>query len=365
MADSGTATRVLLVGPSLDIIGGQSIQLERLRRALAGSQAVQLRFEPVNPRLPSILAGLQRIRYLRTLVTEAWYLGRLLLDIPRAQVLHVYSASYWSFLLAPAPAIALGRLLGKKVILNYHSGEAADHLARWGWHALPIIRMASLVVVQSEYLSQVFREHGLHPAIIPNSLNLEAFTWRNRAPLRARFLSNRNHEIHYGVDTVLRAFALIQSRLPDASLVVAGSGSLTPRLEALAGELALRQVAFIGAVAPEAMQQCYEASDVLLNGSSIDNMPLSILEAFACGVPVVSTAAGGIPNLVQHEDTGLLAAVGDHRGLAEQALRLFQEPGLAGQLAERARAVCAAEYSDSRVASAWTKTYRTVSGRAG
>src|SRR5262245_7586560 len=117
MSGSDNGVRVLLVGPSLDILGGQSVQLDRLRTGLAGSAGVRLGFVPVNPRLGGIFGGLQRIRFARTIVTEAAYLTRLLPALRRHDVIHVYSASYWSFLLAPAPAILLARLFRKRVIL--------------------------------------------------------------------------------------------------------------------------------------------------------------------------------------------------------------------------------------------------------
>lgn len=360
MSGTDSGVRVLLVGPSLDLLGGQSVQLERLRAGLAGSQKVRLGFVPVNPRLTGVLARLQRIRYARTIVTEAAYLLLLLRALRRYDVVHVYSASYWSFLLAPAPAIVLARLFRKRVILNYHSGEARDHLARWGWHALPIIRRASRVVVQSEYLHEVFAERGVQAMVIPNSLDVDSFPFRERVPLRPRFLTNRNHEAHYGVATVLRAFAAIQAAVPEASLAVAGTGSLTGSLKALAAELGLRRVEFLGKVAVEDMRGLYDSADVFLNGSEIDSMPLSILEAFACGLPVVSTAAGGIPALIEDGRTGLLVVAGDSSALAKAALRLLRDPALVSEITRNARSKCLEEFSEGRVGSAWEEIYTTL-----
>ena len=66
----------------------------------------------------------------RTVVTECTYGPLLLKDLARADLVHVFSASYFSFLLAPLPAILVARALGKPVVLNYRSGEAPDHLRR-------------------------------------------------------------------------------------------------------------------------------------------------------------------------------------------------------------------------------------------
>ena len=70
----------------------------------------------------------------------------------------------------------------------------------------------------------------------------------------------------------------------------------------------------------------------MLNSSTVDNMPIAILEAFASGVPVVSTSAGGIPDLVAHGVSGLLVPVGDDRAMAREVLRVLQHPALAAEM---------------------------------
>ena len=71
-----------------------------------------------------------RVKYLRTVMTQLAYWPLLLRELRRADVVHVFSASYFSFLLAPLPAVLIARLLGKPVVMNYRSGEGPDHLRR-------------------------------------------------------------------------------------------------------------------------------------------------------------------------------------------------------------------------------------------
>src|SRR6185369_13006002 len=123
--------RVLMVAPSFDILGGQSVQAARLFERLKEESSIEIDFLPINPRLPGVLRQLQRMKYVRTVVTSVAYVASLLFHAFRYDVLHVFSASYLSFALAPTPAILIGKLYGRKVLLNYHSGEAEDHLQRW------------------------------------------------------------------------------------------------------------------------------------------------------------------------------------------------------------------------------------------
>ena len=269
---AGAPLRVLVVAASRGILGGQAVQAERLLARLREEPALAVGFLPINPRFAGLLGRLQRVKYARTVLTMLRYVVALLWRVRRYDVIHVFSASYFSFVLAPTPAILIARLYGKKVLLNYHSGEAADHLARWRRTALPTIRLADIVAVPSDYLVDVFARFGLRARAVCNHVEAEHYSVRARLPLRPSFLANRNFEAHYGVDTVLRAFALIQQRHPQARLTVAGDGSCRAELERLARALGLRHVAFTGQVAPERMRELYDAADIYLNGSTVDKL---------------------------------------------------------------------------------------------
>lgn len=359
---SGKRTRVLIVAASLDILGGQAVQAARLLEGLRAEASLDVSFLPINPRLPGFLRGLQNIKYVRTIVTSLAYIALLLWRIPRYDVIHVYSASYFSFMLAPTPAILIAKLYGKKAILNYHSGEAADHLARWRRTAIPVMRLSDCIIVPSEYLVKVFADFGLQAQAIFNTVKTKDFRFRERSFPRPLFLANRNLEALYNVALVLRAFKIIQGRFPEAHLVVAGDGGERARLEALAAELDLRDVEFKGRVSPAQMSALYDAADVYLNGSDIDNMPLSILEAFAAGVPVVTTNAGGIPYIVTNEETGLLVERGDAEKMAACSIRLLEEKGLAQRLAKAAHAECR-KYRWDTVREEWLKLYNQLNAR--
>ena len=353
---SQTKVRVLIVAPTFGILGGQSVQAARLMERLNQEPSLEVGFLPINPRLPLGLHYLQRIKFVRTLVTSVAYVLSLLLRVYKYDVIHVFSASYFSFMLAPTPAILIGKLYRRKILLNYHSGEAEDHLNRWRRTAIPTIRMVDSLVVPSEYLVRVFASYGLKATAIYNLIDTSKFRFRERSPLRPVFLSNRNLESHYGVDRVLRAFALIQEKFPEASLTVAGDGSQARALRELAQELNLQNETFIGQVAPFAIGEIYDATDIFMNGSEIDNQPLSILEAFSCGLPVVTTDAGGIPDIVEDGKTGMVVARGDFEEMAKRAIALLNDSSLAKQIVEQARRECL-KYSWEAVRDAWMNVY--------
>lgn len=359
---ASTPIRVCLVGPSLDILGGQSVQLQRLLGKLRELPELKVSFLAVNPRLPGPVRALQRVKYLRTLATSVAYAWSLVRSLGRYDVIHCFSASYWSFMLAPFPAMLLGRLYGKAVVLNYHSGQAEDHLKRWP-SAVRHMRLAQAIVVPSGYLVDVFARFDLTAQAIFNFVDIDAIPYRRRERPAPVFLSNRNFEPLYNVACVLRAFARVQREIPAARLIVAGDGPQRDALRALAVELDLRNVEWRGALPPPNMVHLYDAADVYLNAPNIDNMPISLIEAYAAGLPIVTTDAGGIPYIAAHERTALVVARDDDAALAAAALRLVREPALALRLADAGRSDCLTKYVWPAVREEWLRLYTRVSDR--
>ena len=343
----------------MDILGGQAVQAERLVRHLAREPSLQVAFLPINPRLPGILRRLQSIKYIRTLTTSLLYWLNLLRTVRKYDVIHIFSASYLSFLIAPTPAILVAKLYRRKIILNYHSGEAEDHLRRWRRSTIPILKRVDAVVVPSKYLVRVFQDFGIPATAIFNIVELDKFSYRERSEIRPLFLSNRNLEPHYGVDCVLRAFAIIQRQIPEAALTIAGDGSQRSALEDLNRQLGLKQTSFLGRVEHDEIYQLYSNSDIFLNASKIDNQPLSILEAFACGLPVVTTDAGGIPDIVRNGETGFVVAIGDSEALAERAVKLLKDNSFAMVISRRALVECQ-RYTWDVVCDQWLHLYHKL-----
>ena len=233
--------RVCIVAPSLSILGGQAVAAQRLIERLRAVPGLEVDFLPHDPRSSWLLRQLQRVKYVRTVATSFAYVSSLLRRLPSYDVVHVFSASYWSFLLAPTPAILIGKWLGKKVVVNYRSGEAEHHLTTWPRTSVPTLLRADAVVTPSGYLVDVFARFGVAAESIANFVDPQAVRYRQRDSLRPVFLSNRNFQALYNVPCVLRAFAVIQRSRPDARLIVIGDGPERENVHATARALSLSQ----------------------------------------------------------------------------------------------------------------------------
>ncbi len=358
LSPKSTRLKVAIVAPSLRYIGGQAVQADLLIRLWKNDPDVEVSFLDVDPPLPAAFTWAERIFGLRTIMREPVYLWHLWLSLKEIDIAHILAASYWSFLLAPAPAWFLAKLRGGKTIINYHSGEARDHLQRFRSGKFVLSRVDE-IVTPSGYLVDVFREFGLKAILIPNLVDLSQFRYRERNPLRPHLVCTRGFSGYYSIDVVVKAFAEVKKEYSEAQLDLVGSGPLEAAIRKQVADLNLTGVNFTGIASRQQIGKYYDQADIFINASWLDNMPVSIIEAFGAGTPVVTTSPESMPYLVEHECTGLLSKVGDEKALAANVIRLLRDAPLANKLARNA-------YEESRrytwevVRGLWLKVYRKL-----
>lgn len=329
--------RVCLVGPMPPPYGGMSVQTAQLENLLQ-KERLEVRTLPVNFSFPRGLRFIDNLKYIRAVVRLLFYMVILCRRLKGVDLIHILSNSYLSFFLYTAPAIFVGKLYCCKVIINYRGGLAREFLKKYKWIVCQILRMADALIVPSEYLVEIFKQYNFMPEIVPNIINLERFFKVQRhggsvnGPIR--LLVVRNLEKIYNVACAVRAFRDIQREYPQASLFIVGEGSEEITLKRLVLDMDLDDVNFVGRVSNQDIPELYRKATVVLNTSNVDNFPISVLEAFVSGVPVVSTNVGGIPYLIKDGVSGLLVNRDDDKGMAQCVLRLLKDKDLYRRISE-------------------------------
>ncbi|MFN4343280.1 MAG: glycosyltransferase family 4 protein [Azonexus sp.] len=350
--------RIGLVGPLPPPFGGMANQTRQLAELLSG-QGITVSVAQVNaPYRPNWIG---HVPYVRALFRLLPYISSLWRLAARSDLIHVMANSGWSWHLFAAPAIWIAHWRKVPVVVNYRGGEAGAFLEK----AAPQIRWslsrAALLAVPSGFLQDVFGRFGITAAIVPNIVNLERF--HNPAPhrgTRRRLLVARNLEPIYDNETAIRAFSLVHARYPDSTLTIAGSGPEANKLKALAERLALsKAVTFTGRLEPQAMAMLYRETDIALNPSLVDNMPNSVLEALASGLPVVSTCVGGVPYIVKDGETALLVPPRSPESMASAIIRLIDEPDLCRRLIDNGLTEVR-RYTWDSVWPIWKEIYRSA-----
>ena len=348
-----------LVGPLPPPAGGMATQTRQLGELLE-REGARVTIVQVNaPYHPSWVASIRGLRAVFRLVP---YVARLWRVAGEVQILHVMANSGWSWHLCACPAILVARLRGIPAVVNYRGGEAAAFLARAGGLVRATLRLAGALAVPSGFLQRVFAQHGIHSEVIPNIVDLQRFRPPAVTPSAAapHIVVARNLEPIYDIATALRAFARVRRSASSARMTVAGSGPQHGELQALAAALGVGDaVDFCGRLDRDEVAALYASAAVALNPSRVDNMPNSVLEAMASGVPVVSTDVGGVPFILRDGVTGLLVPAGDDGRMAEAVLRILGDRELAARIGGAALADVQ-QYAWPRVRQRWLDMYASL-----
>lgn len=256
----------------------------------------------------------------------------------RADVVVVDVFSGRSFVSAEAAATA-ARMVGLPVVLVLHGGNlpafAEGHRRRFEH----LLASAAAVVAPSGFLAELSMRHGREATVIPNTVELAAATWRDRAPLRPQLLWLRSFAPIYNPTLAVEVVAALVADHPEVQLTMAGADKgERVATEARAHALGVAdRISFPGFLDAAARDRALDRCDVLLNTNDVDNMPVSLLEAMACGLVVVTTDAGGIPAMVTDGVDAAVRPRGDAGALAAAVHDVLVDPALARRLAAGGR----------------------------
>jgi glycosyltransferase involved in cell wall biosynthesis len=221
-------------------------------------------------------------------------------------------------------------------------------------------RFAHRVVANSSAAVDRLIEEGVAVgkiAHIANGLDLDRYDTSARAARPRRVIATvANLRPGKGHEVLLKAAASIVRRIPDVTFLIVGDGPRREELERLAATLRVSaQVQFAGyrTDVPEILRQ----ADVFAFPSFMEASPNAVIEAMAAGLPTVATRVGGIPEVIEHDRSGLLVAPGDDRALAAALVRVIERPALASQLGEAAREAVGTRFSFDRMVGEFQQLY--------
>ena len=232
------------------------------------------------------------------------------------------------------------RLGNKKYIPILHGGNLPERLEKNPLLSRMIFARAYRNVAPSPYLLRIFRKAGFGVEFIPNTLVLDRYLFKERKQFRPRLLWVRAFARHYRPCNAVKVLHRLKKQYPDTRLCMVGpdkDGSMEDA-RCLAEKLNVKNdVIFTGALEQSEWHRLSEDYDIFINTTDVDNTPVSVMEAMALGLPVVSTRAGGLPDLIQHEHDGLLVDLNNPEAMAEAVVHYVENPGLAGKIAANAR----------------------------
>ena len=257
--------------------------------------------------------------------TKASIIRRLLMPIRlfsavrHYDVLHIHCCSGWGFLPAVV-GVTVGRQLKKRVVLTYHGGGGERFFDKHPKLVRHYLTRTDANIVLSGFLAKIFNKHHIPYTIIPNIIELDDTHFRKRDILKPHFICTRAHEPLYNIPCILKAFQKVLTELPEASLTLVGEGSQHEALIQVVKNMRIPNVTFTGRVDNNEIYQQLDNADIFLSAPTIDNMPVSVLEAMNAGLLVISSNVGGVPYMIDDGETGLLFDSDNSNQLAEKML---------------------------------------------
>ena len=238
-------------------------------------------------------------------------------------VAHIHCCSGSGFFPAVL-GVGIARIARKRIVLTYHGGGGSSFFAKHERLVKHYLMRTDANIVLSGFLGDVFDKYRIPYFIIPNIIELDETLYRNRRTVKPDFICIRSHEEIYNIPCIFRAFKQVQEKIPNATLTLVGDGSLHETLISQASGMGLDNVRFTGRVNNSEIYNYLNNSDILLSSPTVDNMPVSILEAMNAGLLVISSKVGGVPYMIENEKNGLLFPSNDNCALAKCMLHALE-----------------------------------------
>lgn len=214
---------------------------------------------------------------------------------------------------------------------------------------------ASALVSPSPYLAQALIDRGFGVIQIPNSINLNVYNFKLRSRIKPRLFWLRSFCDIYNPLMALQVLQLLKCDYPDAILTMAGpdKGALSECKKFVTDAGLSDSVNFPGLLNKFEINQLAQQHDIFINTTNVDNTPVSLIEALALGLPVVTTNVGGIPFLVQDGKTAILVPPDQPTVMAESISKLLDDNKLCAELSKNGRAM-AENFSEDQIYQQWT-----------
>jgi glycosyltransferase involved in cell wall biosynthesis len=265
----------------------------------------------------------------------AWKLARAVrqhnVDILHAHTSHAHTQACLARMLAGRGKVVVSRRVDFEPRRNAFN--------RWKY------RLPDRIIAISERIGEVLRAFGVVPpqlAVVHSAIDPARFDVPPLAraelgipegvPLLGNVAALVGHKDHA---TLIAAMPQVLRDLPELRLIIAGEGELRAPIEAQIAELGVGHAVTLLGYRKD-VPRILRSIDVFVLSSKLEGLGTSVLDAMACKLPVVATAGGGIPEMVTHEETGLLSPPQDPQSLAQSIVRIFRDPGLAQRLANNA-----------------------------
>jgi glycosyltransferase involved in cell wall biosynthesis len=278
-------------------------------------------------------------------------------------MLEIYSGL--SMVMADASSV-LCRILRLPLVGVLHGGDLPKFADRYPGWTVRVLRRCDRLIAPSRFLAERLGTRGFKIRVIPNVVELSEYPFRARRQIAPKLIWMRSFHPLYNPHMAIKVIRELRTEYPSASLVMAGMDKgLEKEVKQIVSKTGLDEaVSFPGFLTREAKVQQFSQADIFINTTRTDNMPVSLLEAFAFGLPVIATRVGGVEKLITHGKDGLMVDDDNVDQMVNAVKLLLNDPELAETISINARQL-AETSSWSNVRTQWEDLFTELrSGRS-
>jgi len=305
------------------------------------------------------LAGI-KVYYSSSKLNKERRLLDMILDIIRLRkkvdyvLIDTYSTSafWYAFIIG-----FICQIINLKYIPVLHGGNLPERLNKSVWASNRLFKKAHVNVAVSGYLYNEFTLAGYSTVLVPNSIDIEQYPFTERKNPKPKLLWVRSFHKQYNPLLAADVFAEVLKSFPDAELCMVGpdkDGTLIKFREYATKKGIVTKVKITGLLSKKEWTRLSEEYDIFLNTTNVDNTPVSVIEAMALGLAVVSTNVGGIPFLLKDKFDSLQSSVNDCQGMVNNILTLLTDNQIYQDITQKAR-IKAESYSWDNIKPKWLK----------
>ena len=256
----------------------------------------------------------------------------------------------------------LCKLLGVQYIPILHGGNLPQRMVKSPGMCGQLFGNSYTNVTVSGYMKEHVEKAGYHCTEIGNSIELNKYPFRLRSVLQPKLLWVRAFHETYNPQMAIRLLQLLMQDYPGVHLTMVGpdlDGSMDICKELCTKAGLEKHISFTGKLSKEEWIELSKQCDVFINTTDFDNQPVSVLEAMALGLPVVSTNVGGIPFLIKNNENGLLVDAGDVDAMNISVQKLLTDQGLTERLSTNGR-LTAEQFDSVIIKMKWKNLFNTM-----
>jgi len=280
--------RILLIANYRRSVGGISGQVEILLRRLDNRT---IKADLFNTKIGNLK---------RLLLPFSLFLKGIKFDI-----FHIHGCSFKGFF-PIVIGVIVGKILNKKIIVTYHGGGLQNFFDKYPQLIKYFLSKVDILAVPSKYIFDVFQQNNIKSVLIPNIIREDNVEFKKRYKIKPDLIVTRSLEKIYNIPLAIKAYAKIKNKYKNASLLLVGDGSEMENIKKRVQNMELEDVIFAGRVKNYEIGKILNKADIFINPTTSDSFSVSMFEAFACGLPVISTDVGAISDFVSDGDNGFL-----------------------------------------------------------